>query len=169
MYNPYSMEMVILGLGSNVGDSLGYLKKAVCEISELLQNCKVSDVYKTKPQDYLNQDDFLNLVLAGKCSESPEKLLDQLQEIEAKNNRDRSHEIKKGPRTLDIDILFFGKKIIKTERLEVPHPSIKKRKFVLVPLLQLFPDFVDPITNKAYKYFLQDLKDQGVKHYGSLF
>lgn len=162
------MEKIVLGLGSNVGDSLGYLRNAVEAISKVAKNCRVSTVYKTKPQDYLKQDDFLNLVLVAEYDGEPEDLLALTQRIELENGRARQHEIKKGPRTIDIDILLFGDRQINTEHLTVPHPAMKNRQFVLIPLLEILPDCADPVTRKSYRYFLQDLEDQGVKKYRTI-
>lgn len=163
------MEQIILGLGSNIGDRLAYLQNAVKSISRFTQNCKASYVYKTKPRDYFEQDDFLNIVVIADYEGSPQELLSQTQKIEVENGRDREHQILKGPRTIDIDILLFGNQVIKSENLIVPHPAIQMRQFVLIPLLELLPDSADPISKMPYRNFLEKLEDQGVEKYRKLF
>lgn len=163
------MEKIVLGLGSNVGNSMEYLRKAVNSLSRLVYNPQVSSVYKTKPQDYLAQADFLNLVFCGEYDDSPENLLICTQKIERENGRERKKEVEKGPRTLDIDILLFGKRIINTQKLIVPHPAMKKRQFVLIPLLEILPNYADPISKTAYSFFLKELEEQGVEKLCSLW
>lgn len=168
-YNTIIMEQIVLGLGSNVGDRLRYLRNAVRAIMNFTGALRVSHVYMTKPQDYLQQDDFLNMVLAADYDKSPDTLLAAIQKIEKDNGRNRAHAVNKGPRTLDIDILLFGMRRIQTESLIVPHPAMTKRQFVLIPLLELLPDFADPITKTPYKKFLSELENQGVEKYCALF
>ena len=155
------LNRVILGLGSNVGDRIAYLKSAINLLKNILQDVVVSSIYKTSPQDYFLQDDFYNAVLLGFYDDVPQKLLDEIQEIERMNARDRKSEIPKGPRTLDIDILFFGNLELDIPTLTIPHPSIKKRAFVLVPLLELLPDF--KWKGVSYTSFLPNLSDQTVE------
>lgn len=162
------MKQVVLGLGSNVGDSLNYLRNAVQSLSKKLKNIKCSSVYRTKPQGYIYQDDFLNMVVVGEYRGTPNLLLDYIHSIELLNGRDRSHHIEDGPRTLDIDILLFGQQIINTPQLIVPHPAMKKRQFVLIPLLEVLPDCAEPISRIPYKDIQRQLEDQGVERQGQL-
>lgn len=162
------MEKIVLGLGSNVGNSLEYLRKAVAALSLFTENVRISSVYKTKPQDYTAQDDFLNMVFTADYDGTPESLLAQTQKIERQNGRDRSKQITKGPRTLDIDILLFGERTVQTLQLTVPHPAMKKRQFVLIPLLEVLPNYAEPISKVSYRYFLDELADQGVEKFCSL-
>ena len=154
------MECVILGLGSNKGNKKEYLNSACVALEKLLKNMRCSSIYQTSPQDYLEQDDFFNMVVEGEYEGSPLSLLDEIQKIETVNGRNREKEIAKGPRTLDIDILFFGDFSVDLPNLIVPHPQIKKRAFVLIPLLELFPDFEK--GSLSYKTLLPLLKDQRV-------
>ena len=162
------MERVILGLGSNKGDKTKHLKNAVDSLSLILKDPICSSIYKTAPQDYEHQDDFFNMVVIGWCDASPQSLLKAINEIEKENGRNRCEEIPKGPRTLDIDILFFGNITLTTAKLTLPHPAIKKRAFVLVPLLELLPDFIEPNGIKPYKEILTYLKEQKVEKVGKL-
>jgi 2-amino-4-hydroxy-6-hydroxymethyldihydropteridine diphosphokinase len=162
------MERVILGLGSNKGNSINFLKNAVIALSSFLQDVCFSSVYKTAPQDYLEQSDFYNLVLLGLYNGEPLSLLQEIHRIELQNGRKREEEIRKGPRTLDIDILFFGNLKFQSEVLTIPHPAIKKRAFVLTPLLELLPDFDGIEENSSYKAILASLKDQRVEKFANL-
>ncbi len=154
---------VILGLGSNMGDSKAILASAVRDISTVLDAVKVSSLYITKPQDYLEQDDFCNMVCVGMYEGSPQALLAATQKIEYAHGRDRTKAIPKGPRLLDIDILHFGDEIIDEANLQVPHPAMKKRAFVLIPLLELLPKSADLISKESYVDIFGRLEDQGVK------
>ena len=154
------MSCVILGLGSNKGNKKEYLNSACVALAKFLKNMRCSSIYQTSPQDYLEQDDFFNMVVEGEYEGSPLSLLDEIQKIETVNGRNREKEIAKGPRTLDIDILFFGDFSIDLPNLIVPHPQIEKRAFVLIPLLELFPDFEK--GSLSYKTLLPLLKDQRV-------
>ncbi len=159
---------VILGLGSNQGDSMTILAGAVSQLSAVLDELRISSLYRTKPQDYLLQDDFFNMVAAGSYSGTPESLLAEIQHIETAYGRDRAHEIPKGPRPLDIDIIFFGTEVIGTASLTVPHPAYKQRCFVLIPLLEIFPEYTDPLTGVPLASIVAELPDQGVQNIGVL-
>jgi len=159
------METIILGLGSNRGDSKEIFTGALKRLASFLDGIRTSSVYITKPQDYVDQDDFYNMVVSGSYIESPSLLLKTLQQIEADYGRNREYEIPKGPRTLDIDILFFGSQIVKLDNppLTIPHPAVYRRAFALIPLLELYPDFIDPVTQQPLAAALAVLPDQGVR------
>lgn len=159
------MERIIAGLGSNRGDSKVILTAAVKRLSTFLHSIRVSSVYITEPQDYREQDEFHNMVVSGYYAEGPASLLSTLQHIEAEYGRKRECEIPKGPRTLDIDILFFGEHTITLENppLIIPHPAVYRRAFALIPLLELYPNYCDPRTHKPLTTFLAALPDQGVR------
>ena len=160
-----TMETIILGLGSNRGDSKAILADAIKRLALFLSEIRISSVYITKPQDYLDQDDFYNMVVSGNYAGSPASLLKTLQHIEADYGRNREAEIPKGPRTLDIDILFFGNKIVTLDNppLIIPHPAVYRRAFALIPLLELYPDYLDPVTQQPLAAALAALPDQGVQ------
>ena len=159
------METIILGLGSNRGDSKEILTGAIKLLTSFLQDVRTSSVYITKPQDYTDQDDFYNMVVAGLYAGSPSSLLKAVQQVEAAYGRNRKYEIPKGPRTLDIDILFFGVQVITLDNppLIIPHPAVYRRAFALLPLLELYPDYIDPITQQPLAAALAALPDQGVR------
>ena len=137
------MKVVALGLGSNKKFSglrpEEILGGAVFELSKILRGVEISSVYRTKAMYVLDQDDFYNMALAGFLDEgiSARDLLEKIHEIEASFGRDREKEIRFGPRPLDIDIEFFGNQKISEPDLQIPHPRLKERAFVLIPLLEV--------------------------------
>ena len=158
-------EIIILGLGSNRGDSKAILAGAIGRLAAVLTDIRLSSLYITKPQDYLDQDDFHNMVIAGRYAGSPVSLLTEIPRIEADYGRKRDAEIPKGPRTLDIDILFFGNRHIEQDSpaLTIPHPAVQQRAFALIPLLELYPHYIDPVTQQPLAAALAALPDQGVR------
>ncbi len=140
--NANQRKVCYVGLGSNLGDSEAYLKKAVeaLQASDDIHALTISPVYRSKPHGPQDQPDYLNAVAGFETSLQPGKLLDLLQKIEAENDRVREGVVRWGARTLDLDLLFYGDQIIHTKRLSVPHPQICKRAFVLLPLADLLGD-----------------------------
>ncbi|UCF99307.1 MAG: 2-amino-4-hydroxy-6-hydroxymethyldihydropteridine diphosphokinase [Spirochaetaceae bacterium] len=157
-----SGESVFLSLGSNLGQREENLLMAVKALRDCLRELRCSSVYETRPLYVRKQPNFLNMVVAGLCLLQPAELLRQILSIELRMGRDRNHYIPKGPRIIDIDILLFGEQIIKQEKLTVPHPHLKERQFVLVPLLELEPELKDPESGRPFSESLQKLGDQGV-------
>ena len=153
------MTAVALGLGSNKGfkgrPPVQILGAAVCELKKLLDGLEWSSVYRTRAMYYEDQDDFYNMAVLGlyKGEESEGaalKLLDAIHGIEARFGRDRSAEIRNGPRSLDIDIELYGSKKISAETLIVPHQRLKERAFVLVPLVEILAKDADNIKWKGF-------------------
>ena len=144
-----SSVTVYLGLGSNKGNRISNLKEAIDNLSGSrgLEVLKVSSFYKTFPVGP-RQKDFVNAVLKARCSISPAGLLKLVKNIEKRMGRIRNR-IKWGPRKIDIDILFFGKRKINAEKLMIPHPEIANRLFVLEPLSELAPGFRHPVINST--------------------
>ena len=135
---------IFLCLGSNVGDRAGHLHAAQALISKQIGKiAKKSHVYETEPWGQPNQDSFLNQVLMVNTLLDPRGLLDVIGKIERELGRGRRE--KWGPRTIDIDVLFYGRRVVRDKGLEIPHPELHKRAFVLVPLLEIAPDYVHPI------------------------
>ncbi len=151
-----------LSLGSNLGDRAANLKRAVSSLGNLLEPLATSSIYETRPMYVPEQPRFLNMVVSGRCTLAPKELLDHVRVLEGRLGRDRSTGIPKGPRVIDIDILLYGERIIEHEDLVVPHPRMKERQFVLIPLLELDPYLRDPSTGRPLAEALAVLEDQGV-------
>ena len=163
------MEKVVLGLGSNVAfyekngdvsEPKKLIKLAMESLKTILSDLICSSIYLSKPQYYLEQAEFYNAVVCGFYEGSPQTLLDDIHQIEAKFGRNRKKEIRNGPRTLDIDIELFGNQIIKTNTLEIPHIRIKERAFVLKPMLEILPNLADPITGDLFEIAFFSLSEE---------
>jgi 2-amino-4-hydroxy-6-hydroxymethyldihydropteridine diphosphokinase len=126
---------------------------------------EVSQLYETEPMYIVNQPRFLNAVAAGYTDFTCHRLLNTIQDIERQLGRCRRREIRKGPRVIDIDILLFGDTVMDSDELTIPHPKMGERQFVLVPLLDLSPDLVDPVTAQPLKKRLKKLEGQGIYTY----
>jgi len=135
-----SMVRAFLSLGSNLGDRQQYLRDAISLLSRTVTVLGISQLYETAPVGGVVQDDFLNVVIEIDTELGPFELLDLCQAAEVDANRVRV--VRFGPRTLDVDLLLYGDLAIATERLEVPHPRMFERKFVLAPLADLAPELV---------------------------
>ena len=148
------MKLVYLSLGSNIGDREANLRAALerlpCPGVRLL---RVSSIYETEPLDYTDQRWFLNLVAEAETSLFPMQLLAHTAKIERELGRVRT--VAKGPRTIDIDILLYGTAVIRTARLEVPHPRMAERRFVLSPLAELAPDLRHPVSRRTVREMLE--------------
>jgi 2-amino-4-hydroxy-6-hydroxymethyldihydropteridine diphosphokinase len=153
-----------IALGSNMGDRFGYLTQAIIllEGHEDITVVNTSSIYETDPVGYTDQDQFLNMAIQVETSLSPVELLDTCLEIELKLGRKR--EIKWGPRTLDLDILLFNHENIETEKLTIPHPRMKQRAFVILPLLEMEPNLMLPNMKEPLKDCLLSIPDrEGVR------
>ncbi len=135
-------EEVVLALGSNLGDRYENLERGLSGLARFVTILRVSAVYESPPAGGPEQGDFLNLVLVGATSRSPSELLEGIHEVERAAGRVR--DVPDGPRTLDVDIIFFGSKVVREEDLTIPHPRWRERPFVRVPLEEVAPDWVDP-------------------------
>ena len=164
------MAIVYLCLGSNTGDRLKLIEQAV-SLLNLAQDIKLirtSALYETEPWGVKDQNWFLNMIAEIKTPLSAQDLLVKCQNIEQTLGRNREKETRWGERPIDIDIIFYGKEIINTQFLTVPHKHMHKRAFVLVPLLELVPDFVHPVSNKTVSELYDDLEDvEDVYLYGT--
>ncbi len=156
------MKTAFLALGANVGDREGNLRDALQQLeSEELRVVQRSSLYETAPQEVLDQPWFLNAVVEVKTSLFPLQLLARIRQAERDMGRRRV--TPKGPRNIDIDILFYGRSVIATAELEVPHPRMAQRRFVLEPLAEIAPDFRHPVTGKTAKEMLAALEPQGIR------
>ncbi|MFN2176064.1 MAG: 2-amino-4-hydroxy-6-hydroxymethyldihydropteridine diphosphokinase [Anaerolineales bacterium] len=152
---------VFLGLGSNLGDRLENLRKASLSIEAEMVVQQYSSIYETAPWGYHDQPEFLNQVLKCATKLKPLELLSFLKRIEQEMGRETSFLY--GPRLIDIDILFYNQLVINYPRLSIPHPQIEKRAFVLVPLMEIAPDFCHPATGRTVQEMYQEVDKQGIK------
>lgn len=152
-------EKVYMSLGSNMGDKDGYINNAVNALKEYdtIRNVRLSNIYTTKPYGNTDQDDFRNAVCELECICTPFELLDICNKIENDNGRVRDEHW--GPRTLDIDIVLFGDRVINTDRLIIPHIDMHNRQFVLEPLCELAPGAVHPSLRKNVLSLFRDITD----------
>ena len=153
-------KTAFLSIGSNLGDRLLLLQKAIFEIGKVAGEIRqVSAIYET-PSWGFEGEDFFNACLELQTQLSPEDLLSQLLTIETNFGRERKGGDGYQSRTLDIDIIYYEKEIIDTENLTVPHPKMQERKFILKPLADITPQFYHPIFNKDTRNLLQECKDK---------
>jgi 2-amino-4-hydroxy-6-hydroxymethyldihydropteridine diphosphokinase len=154
------LAQVYLSLGSNLGERLRYLKKAIEKIGEADSVIirKVSPVYETAPVGKPDQPRFFNLAVLIETSLPPLPLLDFLLEIEKKLGRERKE--KWGSRTIDLDILLYDELITHSVRLTLPHPRMHQRRFVLVPLAQINPHLFHPLLKKSVAEILRLCPDE---------
>jgi 2-amino-4-hydroxy-6-hydroxymethyldihydropteridine diphosphokinase len=158
---------IYLALGSNLGDRMGNLTSAVKHLSQKIKIKKLSSVYETEPMYVKQQPLFLNAVLSASTKLTPIQLLHFIKDIESALGRQPSY--RNAPRLIDIDILFYGDRVIDTSKLTIPHPRITERAFVLVPLAEIAPELFHPATHKKVKDLLAKVEGKdGVKRIGRL-
>jgi 2-amino-4-hydroxy-6-hydroxymethyldihydropteridine diphosphokinase len=147
------VKTVYLSLGSNMGNRERNLRAALERFAAAeLEVLRVSPIYETEPVDLAEQGWFLNLVVEGRTDLFPRQLLARTQRIERALGRVRT--VPKGPRTIDIDILLYGNAVVRGATLEIPHPRMGVRRFVLVPLADLAPDLRHPVTHRTVREML---------------
>ena len=161
MNNDEKSAFVVLGLGSNRGDSRLIIYNAISILKQELENLISASLYKTDPLYVVDQNKFINTAVSGYYKGTPRDLLYYISYVEARFGRDRSRERRWGERILDIDILLFEDKIINEKDLIIPHLMLKERRFALEPLLEILPDATEPGTGISYKDICNALPDQG--------
>ena len=155
-------KLIYLGLGSNIGDRESHLQAALERLPAAgVTVRRISPFYETEPVDYTGQRWFLNCVAEGETELLPMQLLSRTGRIERELGRVRT--IPKGPRTIDIDILLYGASVIRAPRLEVPHPRLSERRFVLAPLADLAPDLRHPVTGRTVRQMLEAAPPQKIR------
>lgn len=152
------MSIAYLGLGTNLGDRKENLRKAIEAIALKLSVCKQSSIYETAAWGYTDQPDFLNQVIEVETGLTPLRLLNFLKRTEVELGRIEN--FRYGPRLIDIDILFYDDLVKNTSRLQIPHPRIPERAFVLVPLNEIAPSLEHPVLGKTITELLEDVPDK---------
>lgn len=159
-------NVAYLSLGSNLGDREEQLRRAISRLAEHGRVLSVSAFYETEPVEVRDQPWFLNCAVALETSEAPEQLMSALLGIEREMGRERIR--KKGPRTVDIDILLYGDRVVNTEALTVPHPAMMQRRFVLEPLAEIGGEMRHPVAGKTVRELLEELPaGQSVRRVGA--
>jgi len=154
-------EQVFIALGTNIGDREANLCKARKALAPKVIIIKESPIYITPPWGFEDQPEFLNQVLEVQTKMRPGRLLKYLKRIEKKMGRMKT--FRNGPRLIDLDILFYGQRVIMRSNLQIPHPHLHERSFVLVPLSDIAPDFIHPILNMTVETMLAKINTEGVR------
>jgi 2-amino-4-hydroxy-6-hydroxymethyldihydropteridine diphosphokinase len=153
------VQTIYLSLGSNVGDRPENLRAAIAALRRAgVRVTRLSSMYETEPVDYLEQDWFLNCVVEGETEVPAVELLRELRGIEARMGSKKL--VAKGPRLMDIDILLYGAETIDAAELQVPHPRMTQRRFVLVPLAEMAPELRHPSWDDTVTQLLEKTPDQ---------
>lgn len=151
------MHTAYVAFGSNIGEKKSYIKRALEKIEERkMKIIKVSPIYETEPYGVLDQDSFLNGVVKIETNLTPEDLIGELLHIE--KQLDRVRERRWGPRTIDLDIIFYDDLIINEKDLVIPHKDMENREFVLKPLCNIDENFIHPVLKKSIKQLYDELK-----------
>ena len=155
-----SWHQVYLAVGSNLGDKNAYIAHGIEELGQVrgIRNIRVSDLLVTKPYGGVEQDDFVNGAIALETILTPQELLEELHVIEKHANRERI--IHWGPRTLDLDIIFYDKLVYEDEELIIPHIDMENRDFVLKPLSEPCPNYRHPVLGKTVTQLLDALEER---------
>ncbi len=152
---------IYIALGTNLGDREFHLREAVQALAPKVHVLAQSLIYETVPWGFREQPDFLNQVIAAKTDLSAYELLAYLKEIETRLGRKPT--FRNGPRTVDLDILFYDDLVLHEDQLIIPHPRLPQRAFVLVPLMDIAPDLQHPILGCTIKALLDTLDSEGVE------
>ena len=161
------MPECLICFGSNVDDRLGNIQQAMSEMTVFFRFKKISSIYETQPVGYPHQGWFLNIVTQGEFNEDPLELLRLIMEIQNKYSLDKP--FKNAPRIIDIDILTFDEINISTKELTLPHPGMKERLFVQLPLQEICPDFIHPVSKLTIDELIKNCPDKSeVKLVGEL-
>lgn len=154
-------HVIYLALGSNLGDRLTNLRKAIAFLPPKVQHDIQSSVYETEPWGYSDQPAFLNQIIKANTTLDPFNLLVFLKEIEVKQGREETFRF--GPRLIDIDILFYDDLVMETPKLTIPHARIAERAFVLIPLAEIAPDLRHPVLGRTIQQLKADVDASSIE------
>jgi 2-amino-4-hydroxy-6-hydroxymethyldihydropteridine diphosphokinase len=157
-------HVVYLALGSNVGNRVANLKAAIAALPPQMEVKAKSRVYETPPWGYANQEKFLNQALKVQTYVQPEPLLRHLKRLEVALGREVTFQ--NGPRVIDIDILFYDDLVFESPPLAIPHPHVHERGFVLMPLMDIAPDFVHPVKKQTIRQLITFCDVSGIVPFG---
>jgi 2-amino-4-hydroxy-6-hydroxymethyldihydropteridine diphosphokinase len=152
-------KVIYLSLGSNLGNRAANLESAIEALPEIgVRVLHRSSIYETEPVDFLAQPWFLNCAVEAETSLAPRQLLETLQAIERKMGSRKL--VPRGPRIIDLDVLFYGAEVIHEAGMEIPHPRLAERRFVLVPLAAIAPELRHPVLHKTAAELLAATQDR---------
>ena len=152
------MTDIFLALGSNIDNRKQHIETAIVLLREKVQDITVAPLYETKPRYFEDQQNFLNTVLRGFTDLEPRELLQFTKAVQKEVGR--VERFRNGPREIDIDILFYDNVVYKDEELEIPHPRLQERDFVLQPFSDINPDFSHPVLKKTIRELLASLPEE---------
>ena len=154
---------IYIALGTNLGERMNNLRTATTTLSPDVTVLAKSHIYETPPWGYENQPAFLNMVVKAETGLEPGTLLKYLKQIEAELGRERN--FRWGPRLIDLDILFYDNLIIESPPLVIPHPRLHERAFVLVPLVDVAPDYIHPLLDRSVRKLLLQVNTEGIERF----
>jgi 2-amino-4-hydroxy-6-hydroxymethyldihydropteridine diphosphokinase len=157
------VHKIYLGLGSNLGDRSAYVEKALGEMDPDVFLLRRSAIYETAPWGFEDQEDFLNMVIEAETELNPPALLRRIKQIEKRVGRQAT--FRNGPREIDIDILLYDDWQYAEGGLNIPHPRLHERVFMLVPLTEIAPDMIIPGQEKSVAQLIEGLDASGVREY----
>ena len=160
------VSTVYLALGTNLGDRMDNLCRAIAALSPSVKVTALSSVYETPPWGYADQPAFLNMALAAETDLEPLALIAFLKKLETDLGREKTFH--NGPRLIDMDILFYDDLVFEQADLVIPHPRLHERAFVLVPLNDIAPDLMHPVLKRTIRDLLKEVDTKGVNFHGRL-